>query len=134
MNKVIKNAKSLIFSLSITAFFLMFSGFSYIKAECLNTIPNPLNPDCIQGRNDISVGGLTNRFIGVMPIVITIITVIAIARGAIKIILADDPEKRAAGFKGIINATLGAVVFYSIWVVLFLIEYFTGAELIPFKI
>jgi hypothetical protein len=127
----IKNRKAIVFNIALTVLTLVTTLTLKVQAACQNTVPNPLNPDCNPG-NVVTVGALTNRFIGVVPIVITIVTVVAIARGSLKIIMADDAEKRQAGFKSIINAALGAAVFYSIWLVLFLIEYFTGAELIPF--
>jgi hypothetical protein len=132
MNKVIKKSKTWLFKFLVLFIPLSVSAFNKVQAVCGNTVPDPLNPNCDPAAV-VTVGGLANRFIGLIPIVITLLTVFAIARGAIKIILADDADKRQAGFKGIINAALGAALFYSIWLILFLIEYFTGAELIPTK-
>jgi cation transport ATPase len=132
MKKEIKNPKTILFQVTLSLFVLVGSLLNTAKADCENTIPNPLDPNCTKNAADLSVGGLANRFIAIIPIVITLVTIFAIARGAVKIILADDAEKRQAGFKSIINAAIGAAVFYSIWLILFLIEYFTGAELIPF--
>lgn len=98
---------------------------------CENLVPNPLNPNCDSQRN-LTAGDLINRFIQIIPFVITLVAVAAIIRGAFKIMVADDAEKRQDGFKIVVNAAIGVALFYSIWFILFLIEYLTGASLINF--
>lgn len=128
---MIKNKTKLIgISLLLYSTLVLSSVFSTAEAQCVNTVPNPLNPNC--EKRVISVGTILNRFIQLVPFIITVAAILAIIRGAIKIMFADDAEKRGEGFKIIINAAIGAAVFYSIWMILYFIELATGGKLLVF--
>jgi hypothetical protein len=90
-------------------------------------VPDPIGRDC--NKEAVSFGNLINRFVQFIPTVITLLSVFGVGRGAFKVILSDDGDKAKEGFKGVINVALGAGLFYSIWIILYLIEQFTGAPL-----
>jgi hypothetical protein len=129
-----KEIKTKIKTASAIAFTTLFLSsadlYSSVQAVCgPNTVPNPLDPNCEGGRN-LLLGTVLNRFIQFIPFIITIAAVIAIIRGAIKIMFADDAEARGEGFKIVINAAIGAAVFYSLWILLFFLEVATGGSLL----
>jgi hypothetical protein len=127
MKKLLKIYKPFLLSF----IFSIFVASSNAYAVCTNQVPSILNPTCDPTR-EVTVGTIINRVIKVLPIAIALIAIAMIIRGAIKIMTSDDAEKRAEGFKIIINAAIGAVVFYSIYIILYLVEQFTGAELLIF--
>lgn len=133
MKTQIKNKKVRLLHFFLPILLFVFALFNGVQAECVNTVPNPLNPDCRPDMR-LSIGSLMNKFIGALPIFVTVLAAGAIARSAIIIIFTTKPEKRSEAFKGIMYAAAGAALFYSIWLILFLIEYFTGGNLIPFNI
>ncbi len=91
-------------------------------------VPDPLDPNCEQLNKDQKPLSYFNRFIKSIPIIIAIGAIIAVMRAVAKIIMADSAEKRSEGFGMVINIGLGTALFYALWLVLFLIEYFTGAK------
>jgi len=124
--------KIILLNVSLTAFFFILNIANTVYADCGgNYVPNPLNVNCTPGQ-EVSAGGLLNRFLGIIPSAITIVAVVAIGRGGVKIMLADNGEKKQDGFKSVINAALGVAVFYSIWIILYVIEQATGADLLSF--
>lgn len=128
-----KTPKQLIFTFLITAIFGAFTLLSPISAQnnCPdNVVPNPLDPNCQLEQNQLSLGFIINRVVVFLPYIITFLIVAAIAYGAIKIVLAGDTDKRDEGFKIIINAIIGAVIFSSLWLILFLISLITGFNLV----
>jgi hypothetical protein len=111
-------------------FIFAVGSFNKVSAQCINQVPTPLDPDCTGTQP--TVGNLINRFVQVVPFVVTFLAIIAIVRAAIKIINSADAEQRNEGFKALLNAAIGLVLFFSIWIILYLIEQFTGGELITF--
>ena len=159
MNKLTKNIKLILFSISFIAISLLIplipvSGYSKVSAapiptqcsyvgsslscytptlspsQCGNEVPSPLDPNCTRG--SITLGSFLSPFFQLIPIIISIVAVVVVIRGSIKIMLADDAENRAEGFKIITNAVIGAVIFYGIWGILYFIEQLTGAQLLIF--
>ena len=128
-------AKRKLQTLSIVFLFL-FSLFAPInmtlaqtaKSDCEEiAVPDPLGRGCDD--DPVTFGNLVNRFVQFIPTVITLLSVFGVGRGSFKVILSDDGDKAKEGFKGVINVALGAGLFYSIWLILYLIEQFTGAPL-----
>jgi hypothetical protein len=101
--------------------------YSPVHAQCQNVVPDPLNPNCDPGQQS-SVGVLVNRVVQFVPIVVTVVVIVAIARASGKLALADSPDKKQDAFKGMVNPAIAAVLFYSIWIVLYLIGYITGTD------
>jgi hypothetical protein len=132
MKNKIKNIK---FYFINAVFILVLSAaslFNTVSAECSpGVVPNPIDPNC-EGADPITAGQLINRILGFLPIVVTFAAVAAIIRASFKVMMADDVEQRQEGFKNIINAALGVGIFYSIWLILFILEYFTKTKIIYF--
>lgn len=102
--------------------------YSPAHAQCQNVVPSLTNPNCDPSK-EISIGTLINRAVQFVPIVVTLIVIVAIGRAAAKIALADTPDKKQEAFKGIVNPAVGAAIFYSIWIVLYLIGVITGTDM-----
>ena len=103
-----------------------------VKAVCVNEIPTPTDPNC--DKPELSFGALVNRIIQVLPIFITLLAVAAIIFGGVKVLTAgSNDDKKQEGFKAVINAAIGAALFYSVWLILYLIEQATGVALINFR-
>ena len=123
--------KLIIFTFVVTLALTFFSLFTTVSAACApNVVPNPLDPNCQLDGNQLSLGYIINRFVVFLPYIVTFITVAVIAWGAIKIIIAGDTDKRDEGLKIIMNAIIGAVIYASIWLILFMISLITGFNLV----
>lgn len=115
----------------IYLFFFINSVLNVVYAVCPeNVVPNPLDPNCDRQGDSITVGFLINRFIVFLPYIVTIIAVGAFIWGSIIVITAQNGEARKAGIQIWINAALGLSLFFSIWLVLFLISMITGVDLL----
>lgn len=115
--------------LILSAFFLLMS-FSMplwsVSAKCPdNVIPDPLDPDCTR---NITVGGLIGNVVAFVPVMVTLIAIGVMIWGAIKIILAEDADKRNEGIEVIKNAFIGLVAFGLIGLILFIITLLTGFD------
>lgn len=138
MKELKGKTKSFLLTVFVTGLFTYSSMLNYVGARpstnCENYVPNPLTGgDCNAAAGSLSVGVLINRILGFLPVIVTFIIIAMIIKGAVKIALAgEDADKRSAGFKTILNVGIGAVLFYSLWLILFIFEVFLGASLLNF--
>ncbi len=133
LNKL-KNSVITKSGLLVITIMMLFSAYLMpVYAQCPdNVVPNPLDPECTLATNNrtITIGFLINRFIVFLPYIVTVLAVAAFAWGAIKIIMAGDGEGREEGIKIMINAGIGLGLFFSIWLILFIISIVTGYDLL----
>ncbi len=131
MKDLVNKTKQLFLSLLIVT--TLFVSLQPAKGACApNVVPSPLDPNCTLNQ-PLTVGTFVNRAVGLLPLTITLIAIVAMLRAAFKIMFADSAEKRSEGFSMVYHIALGAGLFYSLWLILFLIEFFTGAKVNVFS-
>lgn len=95
-----------------------------ILAECdPGVIPNPIDPDCTLGSENLTVGYLIGRFLPILPVVIGLILLAMIITGGLKIATAgDNEEQKKKGIQTIINAGIGVGVVVLAVVIISILE------------
>lgn len=94
-----------------------------------NVVPNPLDPDCNAPAGGITVGFIVNRFIVFLPAIVVLAGIIGYSWGAFKVMLGGEDGKEE-GIKIWVRVTIGLVLFFSIWLILFLVSIITGFDLL----
>jgi hypothetical protein len=120
------------FIFAIFLLFLIIINFMSVPAvaKCPeNVVPNPLDPNC-QLQQPITLGMILNRISPFIPIAAVIAAVSMLIAGAFVMLTSQNEEGRRKAIQFWINAVLGLVLLFSIWLILFLISIFTGVDLL----
>lgn len=95
---------------------------------CQNRVPTLIDPFC---ENDTpTVGELSNPFIGFARVGTILSFAGSVVWGGFKIMFAGTAEKAKEGWKFVVYALIGAGVILSLFVIMALVEMFTGADLL----
>lgn len=132
MKNLLNKIKIFVFFLTVFSIFTITPFIPPVNAKCPeNVVPNILDPNCDlpQGQS-ITLGFLINRFVVFLPYFVTILAVGTFAWGSVKVILSQDEDGRKEGIQILINTAIGLGLFFSIWLVLFMISIITGVDLL----